>query len=79
MYGRPLPSEKIGEEVSVGKGATVHRLVSGHDRHVVRASLPGSRWRGKTPYRDIVGMAMSTAVSEKNREMLFIGKVFYKQ
>ena len=28
MYGRPLPSEKIGEEVSVGKGATVHRLVS---------------------------------------------------
>ena len=26
-----------------------------------------------------VGMAMSTVVSEKNREMLFIGKVFYKQ
>ena len=28
MYGRPLSPEKIGEEVSVGKGATVHRLVS---------------------------------------------------
>ena len=28
MYGRPLSTEKIGEEVSVGKGATVHRLVS---------------------------------------------------
>ena len=28
MYSRPHPSEKIGEGVSVGKGATVHRLVS---------------------------------------------------
>ena len=28
VYGRPLPSEKIGEEVSVGKRATVYRLVS---------------------------------------------------
>ena len=27
MYSRPLPSEKIGEEVSVGERVTVHRLV----------------------------------------------------
>ena len=26
-----------------------------------------------------LGMAMSTAASEKNREMLFIGNLFYKQ
>ena len=26
-----------------------------------------------------LGMAMSTVASEKNREMLFIGNVFYKQ
>ena len=26
-----------------------------------------------------LGMAMSTVVSEKNRKMLFIGNVFYKQ
>ena len=26
-----------------------------------------------------IGMAMSTVASEKNREMLFIGNVFYKQ
>ena len=26
-----------------------------------------------------LGVAMSTVVSEKNREMLFIGKVFYRQ
>ena len=26
-----------------------------------------------------LGMAMSTAASEKNRELLFIGNVFYKQ
>ena len=36
--------------------------------------MPWPRLRGKTPY-----MAMSTVVSEKNREMLFIGNVFYKQ
>ena len=28
MYSCPLPSEKIGEGVSVGEGATVHKLVS---------------------------------------------------
>ena len=28
VYSSPLPSEKIGGEVSVGKEATVHRLVS---------------------------------------------------
>ena len=27
----------------------------------------------------VLGMAMSTVASEKNREMLFIGNVFYKQ
>ena len=26
-----------------------------------------------------IGMAMSTVASEKNRELLFIGNVFYKQ
>ena len=26
-----------------------------------------------------LGMAMSTLASEKNRELLFIGEVFYKQ
>ena len=26
-----------------------------------------------------LGMAMSTVASEKNRELLFIGNVFYKQ
>ena len=36
----------------------------------------------ETAWEDAVqglGMAMSTVASEKNREMLFIGNVFYKQ
>ena len=52
--------------------------------HFVRASfflryateMPSPRLRGKTPNRD---MAMSTLASEKNRELLFIGNVFYRQ
>ena len=28
MYSRPLTSKEIGEGVSVGEGATVHKLVS---------------------------------------------------
>ena len=40
--------------------------------------MPRPRLRGKTPVQGL-GLAMSTVASEKNREMLFIGNVFYKQ
>ena len=55
----------------------------GFSGHVVRASSPP-----KCFDRDCVGiegavqglgMAMSTIASEKNRELLFIGYIFYKQ
>ena len=39
-------------------------------------ALIGMAW--KDAIRGL-GMAMSTVVSEKNRELLFIGNVFYKQ
>ena len=41
--------------------------------------MPWPRFRGKTPYMQGLGMAMSTVASEKNKKMLFIGNVFYKQ
>ena len=52
--------------------------VSGHE---VRASSPSNALT-EIAWEDAVqglGMAMSTVASKKNREMLFIGNVFYKQ
>ena len=60
--------------LSVGLIIPRGKCVSGH---VVHASSPP-----KYLDRDCVqglGMAMSTIESEENREMLFIGNVFYKQ
>ena len=41
--------------------------------------MPWTRLRGKTPLIQELDMAMSTVALEKNRELLFIGNVFYKQ
>ena len=54
--------------------------------HVVRASF-FSQIRHRIAFTEIasedaeqgIGVAMSTVASEKNRELLFIGNVFYKQ
>ena len=139
MYSRPLPSEKIGEGVSVGEGGghlcrPVHGLVSDGQSissssvKTVNNKMPVSsffndseglyrttvcrclvcrphysarlmRFGSRCPseffsqirhrnalteiaWEDAVqglGMAMSTVASEKNRELLFTGNVFYKQ
>ena len=71
--------------LSVGLIVPRGKWVSGH---VVRASffpdtppkcLNWTRLRGKTPLIQELDMAMSTVALEKNRELLFIGNVFYKQ
>ena len=57
-----------------------------HSGHVVRASV-FSQIRHRNALTEIawedtvqgIGMAMSTVAAEKNRELLFIGNVFYKQ
>ena len=44
-----------------------------------RNALTEIAWEDAVQLEQGLGMAMSTLASEKNRELLFIGNVFYKE